>query len=83
MTLSKEEKRSLSLHRFEKAGRLLEDARLLLEMGRYESSVNRSYYAAMTAAKAVLILFGIDPRIHDGVKTMVSKKLIMEGLYAE
>lgn len=83
MTLSKEEKRSLSLHRFEKAGRLLEDARLLLEMGRHESSVNRSYYAAMTAAKAVLILFGIDPRIHDGVKTMVSKKLIMEGLYAE
>ena len=80
MTLSIEEKKSLSRYRLEKAERLLDDSRLLLKEGRWESSINRSYYAALSAAKAALILFGIDPKTHEGVKTMVNKKLIIEGL---
>lgn len=80
MTLSAEEKKSLSRYRLEKAERLLEDASLLLKEGRWESSVNRSYYAALSAAKAVLIIFGIDPKTHEGVKTMVNKKLVLDGL---
>lgn len=79
MTLSLEEKKSLSKYRSEKAKRMLEDAKLLLEGKRFESSINRSYYAALTAAKSVLILFGIDPKTHEGVKSMVGKKLIMDG----
>jgi uncharacterized protein (UPF0332 family) len=79
MTLSSEEKKSLSSFRLEKARRILEDARLLLENGRYESSVNRSYYAALSAAKGLLILFGSDPKTHDGVKTMVAQKLVRQG----
>jgi hypothetical protein len=59
---------------------LLDDARLLFEKSRWDSAINRSYYAALNAAKAVLILFGIDPKTHEGVKTMVNKKLILEGL---
>lgn len=42
MTLSIEEKRSLSEYRLEKAKRLLDDARLLLEQNRFESSINRT-----------------------------------------
>lgn len=80
MTLNLEEKEALSRYRLEKAERLLDDARLLLKEGRWESSVNRSYYAALNAAKAVLILFGIDPKSHEGVKTMVNKKLVLDGL---
>lgn len=80
MTLNIEEKKTLSRYRLEKAERLLDDAKLLLKESRWESSVNRSYYAALSAAKAVLILFGIDPKTHEGVKTMVNKKLILEGL---
>lgn len=79
MTLSKEEKESLSKYRLEKAKRLLEDARLLLEKERFESSINRSYYSALTAARGILILFGIDPKTHGGVKTMVGHKLVMSG----
>lgn len=78
-----EEKKALSKYRMEKAERLLEDARLLLKEGRWESSVNRSYYSALSAAKGVLILFGIDPKSHEGVKTMVNKKLVMDGLIAK
>lgn len=80
MTLNIEEKKTLSKYRLEKAERLLDDARLLLKEGRWESSINRSYYAALSAAKAALILFGIDPKTHEGIKTMVSKKLVLDGL---
>jgi uncharacterized protein (UPF0332 family) len=80
MTLNIEEKKSLSSYRLDKAERLLEDARLLLKEKRWESSINRSYYAALSAAKAALILFGIDPKTHEGVKTMVNKKLVLDGL---
>ena len=79
MTLDIEEKKALSRYRLEKADRLLEDAALLLSNERWESSINRSYYAALNAAKAVLILFGIDPGSHEGVKSMVGKKLILGG----
>ncbi len=62
MTLNTEEKKTLSSYRLKKAERLLDDAKLLLNEDRWESSINRSYYAALSAAKAVLILFGIDPK---------------------
>lgn len=80
MTLNTEEKKTLSSYRLKKAERLLDDAKLLLNEDRWESSINRSYYAALSAAKAVLILFGIDPKTHEGVKTMVNKKLVLDGL---
>lgn len=79
MTLSQEEKQTLSKYRLEKARRLLDDSRLLFEQGRYESSINRSYYAVLAAAKGILILFGVDPKTHEGVKSMIGKKLIMDG----
>lgn len=47
------------------------------------SSINRSYYAALNAAKGVLILFGLDPKTHEGVKTMVNRKLVLEGLMSK
>jgi len=83
MTLNKKEKKTLSKYRLEKAERLLEDARLLFRESRWESSVNRSYYAALSAAKAALILFGVDPKTHEGVKTMVNKNLISDGLIGQ
>jgi len=78
-----EEKKTLSKYRLDKAERLLEDAKLLLKEERWESSINRSYYAVLSAAKAALILFGIDPKTHEGVKTMVSKKLVLDGLISK
>jgi uncharacterized protein (UPF0332 family) len=79
MTLNAEEKKALSKLRLDKAERFLDDARLLLKEGRWESVVNRSYYAALSAAKAALIIFGSDPKSHEGVKTMVNKKLVLDG----
>jgi len=80
MTLKIEEKIELSRYRMEKARRLLRDASSLFSNGSYESSVNRSYFAVLTASRALLILRGIDPETHEGVKTMLSKEFIRTGL---
>ncbi len=80
MTLTKKEKLELSRYRLEKANSLLKDAETLFNTGSYESSVNRSYYAILTASRALLILRGIDPETHEGVKTMLSKEFIKTKL---
>ncbi len=80
MTLSVKDKIELSRYRIDKAKRLLEDASCLFNAASYESAVNRSYYAILTASRAVLILRGIDPDTHEGVKTMLSKEFIKTGL---
>lgn len=72
MGLTSEEKISLSDIRFQKAEEMLSDASLNLENKRYKTSANRSYYAAYHGARSLLILKGIDPSTHDGVKTMFS-----------
>jgi uncharacterized protein (UPF0332 family) len=80
MTLSVKDKIELSRYRIEKAKRLLHDALSLFNAGSYESAVNRSYYAVLTASRSLLILRGIDPETHEGVKTMLSKEFIRTGL---
>lgn len=80
MNLSIEEKIELSRLRIEKSRKFLHDASSLFDAGSYESSVNRSYYAVLIAARALLILRGIEPESHEGVKTMLSKEFIKSGL---
>lgn len=83
MPLSNKEKSELSTYRLKKAKGLLEDAKNLLELEGFDSSVNRSYYAVLTAARSLLILRGIDAETHDGVRTMFSKEFIKTGTFPE
>lgn len=80
MTLSVKDKIEFSRYRLEKAKRLFQDALNLFNSGSYESSINRSYYAVLTASRSLLILRGIDPETHEGVKTMLSKEFIRTDL---
>jgi uncharacterized protein (UPF0332 family) len=80
MTLGPEDKKTLSEVRIAKAYRLLEDADANCKDGRYETSVNRSYYAALTAVRAILILEGIDTESHKGAITMMSLRFVKPGL---
>jgi uncharacterized protein (UPF0332 family) len=70
--LSAEEKIALSDVRFKKSKEMLSDAVKTFKAGMHLTSVNRSYYAALHSSRALLILKGIDPVRHDGVKTMMS-----------
>lgn len=79
MTLNPEEKAALSKYRLGRANGALKDSRNLLDSGSFDASVNRSYYAILSAARAALILRGIDAESHDGVKTMFSKEFVKDG----
>ncbi len=80
MTLSKEDKTTLSNVRMEKALEFLEDAKANYREGRFRTSVNRAYYAVLNAARALLILEGINPERHEGVVTMLSLRFVKPGL---
>lgn len=80
MTLTPDNKIDLSDYRLQKARKFLDAANILCDGSRFESSVNRSYYSILSAAKALLVLRGIDPETHEGTKTMLSKEFIRTGL---
>jgi len=72
MTLSLQEKISLSEARIEKARNHLRDAEDTFREGKHGLAINRAYYAILSAARSLLILKGIDPVPHKGVKTMMA-----------
>jgi uncharacterized protein (UPF0332 family) len=80
MTLEKKDKKALSDVRMAKAREFLEDARANLREGRHRTAINRSYYAALSAVRAILILEGANPETHEGVVTMLSLRFIKPGL---
>lgn len=80
MTLESGDKKSLGNIRMAKAYEFLEDARANFKEGRYKTAINRSYYAVLNAARAILILEGANPETHEGVITMLSLRFIKPGI---
>ena len=80
MKLSPEDKIALSNVRFEKASEFLHDAEANLAESRLKTAVNRAYYAALNAVRALLILEGVDPETHSGAITTLSLRFIKTGL---
>lgn len=80
MTLSRDEKSDLARYRMQKAGALLVDSETLLGASSFASSANRSYYAALSAARALLVVRGTDPETHEGVKVLLSREFVRTGL---
>ena len=80
MMLEPQDKRSLSDARMAKALEFLEDARANLREGRHRTAVNRSYYAALSAVRSILILEGANPETHEGAVTLLSLRLVQPGL---
>ena len=80
MTLSADDKRSLSDIRFEKAQAALDDARANLEENRLSTAVNRSYYTALNAVRSLLILDGLSPESHACAVTLLSLHFIRTEL---
>ena len=81
--LSTQEKISLSDIRFQKSQEMLSDAISSFKIGMYKTSVNRSYYAVLHSSRSLLILKGIDPLRHEGVKTMLSLHFIKGKILLE
>ncbi len=79
MTLTLQEKINLSNIRIEKAHINLKDAEYTFKEGKYGLTINRSYYAILSASRSLLVLKGIDTATHDGAKTMLSLHFVKTG----
>lgn len=63
-------------YRLERAYETFKDAEILAESERWNSAINRLYYATYYAVSALLISNNISAATHNGVKTAFSKHFI-------
>lgn len=73
--------KELSSYRLEKAKRNLEVVSLLIEDEYYNFAINRAYYAAFDAMRAVNALDGFDSSKHSGVIAHFNQNYIKTGLF--
>ena len=67
-------------YRLEKAMETLQVAELLVENKRWNSAVNRLYYAAYYAVSALLVQNTIPTKTHSGVKTQFFLHYVKTGI---
>ncbi len=73
--------KDLARHRLEKAYYNLSVARANYEQGFYQDTITKSYYAILTAMRALLALIHRDSKRHDGVITLFHKHFVKENLF--
>jgi uncharacterized protein (UPF0332 family) len=69
-------KEDLIKYRLERAKETLDDAQILANNNKWNSTINRLYYAAYYAVIALLLNESVNPGTHDGVKTKFSELFI-------
>jgi uncharacterized protein (UPF0332 family) len=74
------DKKIISDTRMEKSREFLADAQATYDDKRYRTSVNRAYYAALNAVRAILIVEGANPATHDGAVTLLSLRFVKTGV---
>ncbi len=72
----KSNKESLIRYRMSRAWDTLDDAHILASNQKWNSSVNRLYYAAYYAIVALLLKHEMTPATHNGVKSNFTKNFI-------
>lgn len=80
MTLSTDDKKPLSDVRYAKAREALTDAHATLSDKRFNTAVNHSYYAALNAVRALLILDGVNPESYGGAGSTLGFRFIKTEL---
>ena len=63
-------------YRLSRAWETLDDARLLADHGKWNSTINRLYYAAYYAVTALLLHSDIKSTTHNGTKSLFSENFI-------
>lgn len=66
-------------YRFKRASQTLEDAKYLAETERWNSVVNRLYYACFYAVLALFAKYDIISHTHSGVRTQLSMHFVKNG----
>jgi len=68
-------------YRLQRASDTLNDARLLAENERWNSSINRLYYSCFYAVSALLYFHSIEAKTHKGVRIKFMSEFIKTGLF--
>ena len=68
-------------YRLQRASGTLNDARLLAEHERWNSYINRLYYACFYAVSALLYFHSIEAKTHKGVRIKFMSEFIKTGLF--
>lgn len=63
-------------YKLQKADDALKEAQLLLENNLNDGAISRLYYAAFYAVSALLINLNLNPKTHQGVKSLFNKEFI-------
>ncbi len=66
-------------YRISRAKETLDDAKLLAHNGKWNSAINRLYYAAFYAVSALLLKENINASSHNGTKSKLSEHFIITG----
>jgi len=78
--MNKEEKNNYVKYRLEKAEETYEVAELLIKNEKWNSAVNRLYYASFYAVTGLLVNTEITTKSHSGVKTQFFLNFIKRGV---
>ncbi len=73
-------KKDVVKYRLARAKDTYDDALILSERKKWNSTINRLYYAAYYAVMALLISKGLKPTTHNGAKSNFSEYFIKTGL---
>jgi uncharacterized protein (UPF0332 family) len=73
-------KKDLIKYRLSRAWDTLEDARILADRKRWNSTINRLYYACYYAINALLLNSDLKASTHNGVKSIFSETFIKTGI---
>lgn len=76
-----ERQKDLSIYRIQEAYDSLKVAKHCLNENLYRDSINRSYYAAFYAVKAVLALSTVDFKRHKDVMVYFNKEYVAAGTF--
>lgn len=66
-------------YKLKKADEALREAKLLFENNFNDAAISRLYYAAFYAISALLINLNLNPKTHQGVKSLFHKEYIYTG----
>ncbi|MCF8338568.1 MAG: HEPN domain-containing protein [Bacteroidales bacterium] len=73
-------KNDLIKYRLARAWETLDDAKILAENEKWNSSINRLYYASFYAITALLLNSGLISKSHNGTKNLFSEYFIKTGI---
>lgn len=76
-----DKRQDLCNYRIDQAKETINVAKLCFENGHYKDAINRAYYAAFYAVKAVLALDNIDFKRHKDVVATFNHNYIASGMY--